>query len=532
MTNHSFKRLLALFLILAVFLTVGCSNKNNAGGNNEGAEENEAPSTEENNDERVLVCGLPSLTPNFHFFELFSINEGICTLQIHDILITKDANGEFQPSAADTWNVSEDGLTYTFHIREDAKFSDGRQMTAEDAAFSLDYARTCTAFASYYECVDTVTVVDEHTMEVVLHYPSALFLSFLTNNMNFALMCKDFYEEMGDDYATSPETMLCSGPYYVSEWVPEVSITYTYNPYYWGEAPDVKTVKVVKITDANSAAVALQTGDIDLYFNPIGGTVYNTLVNSTDITLLDYPNLKFDNVYLNCDWGIFAENPRLRDAVAYAINREDLINIAYEGRAVPCRFLGDSAQGYLVASPDCTFPNYKGEDIEKAKQIMEEENAVGTPITIYSNNIDPYPTIAVYLQGVLNEIGFVADVQSLESGAFSAELYEKGFEICVSTSTPITYDYGENIKILDQASIPYGNYSRVRSDELDALLDKADQTQDVEERKAYYTQAAELLWDIDATIPLCNPSATIAYNNDIVVDYPQFRAFQYIHWAD
>ena len=515
--------LLLVCLAVCVFL-VGCGEDPGASDVPDGAATGDT--------ERTVICGLPSLTPNFNFFELFTIMEGVCTLQIHDVCVFKDANGEYQPAAADTWDVSEDGTVYTFHIRDDAKFHDGREMLAEDVVFSLDYARNSSAFASYYESVDTVTALDEKTVQVVLHYPSALFMSFFTNNMNFAIMCKDFYETMGEDYATSPETMLCSGPYYVSEWQPEVSITYTYNPYYWGEEPDIKTIKCVKITDANSAAIALQTGSIDIYLSPVSGAVYNMLLNDENIVLQSYPHLRHDMVYLNEEWGIFQENPRLREAVAYAINRQDLIDIAYEGRAVPCRFVGDSARGSVVAAPDYIPENYKGENIEKAKQIMEEEGAIGTEITIYSNNLDPFPAMSVYLQSVLNEIGFVADVQNLESGAFSAGLYEKGYEICVASSTPITYDFGENLKITSSKSIPYGNYARLRSEELDSLLDAGEKALDVEERVQYYSEAVELLWDNCSIISLCCPDATIAYRNDLVCDAPEFRAFQYFHWAE
>lgn len=154
--------------------------------------------------------------------------------QLYARLLRRTSEGELQPGLAESWQGSEDGLTYTFELR-DAKFSDGTPITAEDVAFSFNRVAKdeASTYPAAYATVDEVVAVDEDTVELRLSKPSAPILAYM-EIFNAGVVSKDDVEERGEEAAFAGDPV-ASGPYMVEEWLPNDRLILTKNPNYWRE---------------------------------------------------------------------------------------------------------------------------------------------------------------------------------------------------------------------------------------------------------------------------------------------------------
>lgn len=207
----------------------------------------------------TLVLGLV-LAPNSMDF---TTDDGAAIPQVllgnvYETLVNQAQDGVIVPGLAQSWTVSDDGKTYEFQLRESVTFSDGSPFTAADAVFSIDYVKDqwTVGLADAMDVVEAVTAVSDHELTVELSEPSNLWLFKMTTRIG-AMMSSDHV----DDLAT---TAIGTGPYVVSDWQQEESVTLTANPTYWGEAPAKSTITFRYFKDAAAMNNALLTGDINV----------------------------------------------------------------------------------------------------------------------------------------------------------------------------------------------------------------------------------------------------------------------------
>jgi peptide/nickel transport system substrate-binding protein len=236
-------------------------------------------------------------------------------------------DGSVIPGLAASWEISEDGLTYTFALREGVTFHDGTTMDAEDVKFSLDRARaedSTNAQKALFAAIDSVTVVDPLTVEVSLSAPTGAFL---------------FNMAWGDAVIVAPESIadaatnpVGTGPFRFSEWVQGDRVELVANPDYWGEAPALTEATFKFISDPTAAFAAMMAGDVDAFPNfPAPETVrqfeadprFSVIVGSTEGETILSTNNKAEAL----------TDVRVRKAIAHAINRQDIIDGAMFGSA-------------------------------------------------------------------------------------------------------------------------------------------------------------------------------------------------------
>jgi peptide/nickel transport system substrate-binding protein len=272
-----------------------------------------------------------------------------------------DRNGEVKPALAESWTISDDGLTYTFKLHDGVKFHDGTDMTAEDVKFSLDRAmapESTNAQKALFEPIESVEVVDPTTVVVKLKRPTGHFLF----NMGW-----------GDAVIVAPETAdnnksdpVGTGPFKFGEWVAGDHITLVKNPNYWGApvALDKATFKI--IPDPAAATAALMAGDVDafsLFPAPEARAQFEAdprfkvAVGSTEgetILAINNGRKPFDD-------------PRVRQAIAHAIDRQAIIDGAMFGLGTP---IGSHFAPHHPAYFDLTgtYPY----DPEKARELLKE----------------------------------------------------------------------------------------------------------------------------------------------------------------
>lgn len=283
-------------------------------------------------------------------------------------LVTYDATGTVVPGNAESWDISEDGTVYTFHLRDGLKWSDGTDLTAEDYVYALQrvlnpetagqYVDIVTAYVKnakeYYAGEATaeelgVKAVDPQTLEITLIQPTSFFIDLLTMWV-FDPVQKVTIEANGDQWTASPETYVCNGPFKITEMNMGESMVLEKNEHYW----DAENVTMEKVTlryilDTSTALTAYESGEVDGIRN-IPSSDYARL-KAENAGIQSVPN--YGTVYynINCEKEPY-NNPLVRKALNLAVDRQAIIDNVVQVDATPAyNFL---APGYVVDGTDIT----------------------------------------------------------------------------------------------------------------------------------------------------------------------------------
>ncbi|PIP01121.1 ABC transporter substrate-binding protein [Pleomorphomonas carboxyditropha] len=327
---------------------------------------------------------------------------------VFDVLVRVDKSGtKLIPGLAESWTVSDDGLTYTFKLR-DAKFSNGDPVTADDAAFSILRIRDNpgSLWADSYKIVDTATAADPKTLVIKLTGPSAPFLSSLALP-NVSVLPKKVVEDMGED--AFGEAPIGSGAFAVKEWRRGDRVILVKNPEYWDAASvSLDGVEWISIPDDNTRMLKVQAGEIDTaIFVPF----------SRIAELQKDPNLKIhldtstreDHLLINHEHGALAKK-EVRQALDMAVDKKAIVDAVTFG-------LGEVAYSYI---PKGALYHYADNlqrpyDPEKAKAMLAEAGAADLKLNYVVNAGDEVDEqIAVLLQQQLAKAGVTVDLQKVD----------------------------------------------------------------------------------------------------------------------
>lgn len=519
------RRLGALGLVLLLTLS-GC------GGGNETVQESagSGASSAGVDTERTVNVAYQAIADSMEPSGFLGIAETICYAQTYDALLSRGADNVIEAGIAKEWEVSEDGLKYTFKLDPDVTWSDGEDVTAEDIKFSIELFKESGTHSWVFEEVETVNAVDDDTVEVILSSPKSSLLSSLSNPMHFCVVAKHAYEAWGDEYGTSVDKIVSTGPYKLVEWNPDVSMTFEAREDYFRGVPEIKKVVLHQITDTNAAIVALQTGELDLYYVPISGSAYDTLSQVDTIQLDDYLSARFECLHFYYKDGIFAD-VRMRQAVAHAINKEDALTIGVEGMGQIIRYPGDIGD-VMTGNPDCDPDTVYEYDLEKAKALVEECGNTGKSVVIKSYNTDPYATLSTWLQSVLNSIGLNATVEPMERASFLAACNAEEVEILILGWNGQAYDMDESLGnlVYSGSAGTAGNYGFYIEPEMDELVLKGRASTDPEERKEVYTEMINKVSEEVPLIPLYVVKSVIPHSTDISTDNIRGYSLYDYHW--
>lgn len=530
------KIILSLLLVcILVFAVVGCSApaSNDDSSTDTSVKENgDKGSSTEIDKDRLVKIAYTAIPDSLNPWALsMEVPNGINAAQIYDTLLKKDMSGNIYPGLAESYSVSDDGKVVTFKIRQGLKWSTGDDFTAEDVAYSLNRYAEHGAFGSVYSDFDKAEVIDDYTVEVTLTNPNMVFVSNMTSYLSSAIMSKAAHEKWGDEYGTSPDKVACIGPYIVTDWKPDISITYKANEDYWQGAPDIKNLEFQEIQDANAASVAIQTGELDLNFAPISGTVYETLLKAENVTIDEYLSGRNEQIYFNFKRGDFLDI-RMRQAVAHAVKAEDALAVGADGLGQVVRYPGDIGAA-MSANPDYEPATTYEYNIEKARELVKEAGKEGASVIIASYSTEPYASLSTWLQSVLAEIGLDAKVQTMERATFLDGMEKAEHDIFILSWVGQVYDIDEvlGVGMLSVKTGTTGNYGFYSNPEADALVLEARGSNDVEARKEIYKKLIDIYAEDVVTVPLYATKFAIPHSKDIVTDNPRsYSMFDY-KWA-
>jgi peptide/nickel transport system substrate-binding protein len=336
------------------------------------------------------------------------------------------SDGSIAPALAESWEISDDGTVYTFRLREGVTFHDGTTFDAEDVKFSLDRARaedSTNAQKALFAGITDVTVVDPLTVQVTLSAPNG---GFLTNMA------------WGDAVIVAPESVanaatapVGTGPFTFTRWVQGDRIEIARNPNYWGEAPALETATFRFIADPTAAFAAMMAGDVDAFPNfPAPETLaqfaadprFQLLIGSTEGETILAMNNKSEAL----------SNPKVREAIAHAINRQEIIDGAMFGYGTP---IGTHFAPHNPDYLDLTgLSNY---DPEKAKALLAEAGyAEGLTLSLRL----PPPSYArrggEIIAAQLRAVGIETQIENVEWAQWLEQVFtNKDFDLTIVSHT-------------------------------------------------------------------------------------------------
>lgn len=328
-----------------------------------------------------------------------------------------------RPGLAESYEMSEDGLTYTFHLRPGVKFHNGREMVAEDVKYSLDRVTdpaTQSPGAGFFGSIkgydeaasgaakglSGVTVIDPATVQIELSRPDATFLHIMALNFSYVVP-KEAVEEFGADFGKHP---VGTGAYSLGEWSIGQKLVFRKNPDYWiAGIPYLDSITVEIGQEPVVALLRLQNGEVDVPGDGIPPAKFQEVMSDPEqaARVVEGGQLHTGYVTMNVTTPPF-DKPEVRRAVNMALNKDRIVQMI-NNRAVPANQpLPPSMPGYTADYAGYAF------DVEAAKKLMADAGlADGVETELYVMNTDPNPRIAQAIQQDLSQIGIRAEIRAL-----------------------------------------------------------------------------------------------------------------------
>lgn len=436
--------------------------------------------------------------------------------QIYDTLMYMNPDGTHdpEPRIAESYEVSEDGLDYTFHLRDDVTFHDGTPVTADDVVFSIELYKDSEYQGSQISMLSSVEATDENTVVCHLDTPYAPFLQGILSPF---ICSKAYYEADPDAFVTAP---VGTGPYkYVSRATGSNLILEANEDYYRG-APEIKNVTFEVIPDTATKAIALQTGEIN--FAEIDSSVLAQLEANPDITVTEVPTSSFCYVSMNLEKEPF-NNPLVRQAINYAIDRENLVAVCYDGEAeVNSNICAKSRSGYSDDQFQYTY------DPEKAKALLEEAG-ITTPYDLGEILVaEKYSNLATVVQNDLKAVGLDVTISVKEFNAYIGDLTSGNYSI-----TALNMTLEGDTQTLEMAFttdyIGTANNARYSDPEMDELFNQTRSETDPDKRLELFDQIFTKAQDEAIYAVMCNPLTLYAYNAGLKCPEFPFEGNYYVY---
>ncbi|MGC9018214.1 MAG: ABC transporter substrate-binding protein [Candidatus Bipolaricaulaceae bacterium] len=334
------------------------------------------------------------------------------------------------PSIAQSWEISDDGLVYTFHIRPGVVFWDGTPCNAQAVKWALERTIRLNGPEGgvflIADVIKSIEVVDELTVKITLNYPDATFLIRMTDNVIPSLI-----------YAGAPENEFAqgryvgTGPYRIVEYVPDERVVLEAVPTYFGPAP--KTKRIVWVIYANEAALraAVEAGDVDIAFRTFNPVDIVDLQKNPNLQVVRGPSVSIRYLLFNVTQPP-VDNPLVRQAIAYAVDRDAICERVFSGLNSPIYTM--VPEGLPPAGS--AIPVFPKRDLQKARELLRqagysetkplEVNLWYTPTHYGTTEAD----VAAVLKQSIEETGLAkVNIQSLEWAAYVERMSQGGFDM-------------------------------------------------------------------------------------------------------
>jgi peptide/nickel transport system substrate-binding protein len=409
-----------------------------------------------------------------------------------DSLLAIDAGVTPRANLAERWEMLDDGMRYRFYLKKGVAFHNGNKMTAKDVKYSLERAanpKIAPVAASHLKAMDSVAVLDDYSVEVKMKEQFAPFLNVLANELMGPYIIPDGEGERQGGKITSP---VGTGPYEYVEYKPDQYVILRkfkgYQPlsddqpsgFYGKKVAYLDELRFMPITEPSVRVDGLTVGDIDFcYFVP--GKDVARLQKMENIVVHRSPGYQFATINFNCSTPPL-NNKKLRQAIAYAVNKEEIVAVAQDGFAVAGT--DPIPPGHRWRTP--TLDKTAEFNLEKAAELLKESGYGGESLVMKSTKSYRYmDKTAEMAQIQLQRIGIDLKVQYLDWGTMLTDFIQGNYQ-CISFGYTAKQD--PNTVASENYWSKGLNLNRYGYPAIDRLVEEGMRTVSFEERKKIYDQ--------------------------------------------
>lgn len=441
------------------------------------------------------------------YSETLDVFKASTTMYAHNLiyegLVAVDSNYQFVPGLADSWEVSKDGLTWTFKLRRGIKFHDGADFTADVVKWWIEGMQK--GVNSYmFESATEVKVVDANTIAITFSAPFPNLLYNLSTSFS-GIMSKAAFEKYGAEYGT--KYAVGTGPFMLKEWVANTSLTVVKNPNYnWAPAwtkhtgaAKLDSVTFRFIPEDATRLIELQAGGVQVMLDPPPAREVANLKKDANLKVLEASDDVIQFIGFNLNDPLF-KDLKTRKAVGHAIDRKLIVETIYQGAgSATTTYLSRELGGNKGA--EAVAPAF---DIAKAKALLAEagwkpgadgilvaDNVAGVTkgakfeVSYLTYQEDQFKRLAEVTQKMLADVGIKANTQSVDNPTYIAQLKAGTFQLILRQ---YSWDNNDILEWFHHGKyLKYPNYTGVNDKKFDEMLDDANfKTALWEDRDAKY----------------------------------------------
>lgn len=507
---NSKKKCMALFLacVCGIAAITGCGSSSDA------TQTTTASSSEpaaENYKKVIMARGIDSATLDP---AMASKNQDIWMMNfaLEGLVKSSEDGKSIEPAVADSWKISEDFLTYTFHLRDGVKFSTGEEVTSEDCVYSINRSKNMegSPWSGMLSVIEDIHAEGEDTVIVQVSQPTPSLLSLLAM-FPCSIMPEEYCEKAGDEgIANAP---VGTGPFLLESWEKNSGMVFKKNEYYWQEGlPKIDEFDMMVVSDDNTRMMQLKSGQIDMADAPM--SQLDELKKTDGIVVDEFASTSVDYIILNCQNEKLSD-ARVRQALELATDKEAIIKaVSYGYGTIADSFISPSAPHYNTELPEIK------RDIEKAKELLKEagyENGMDLTVQIGSGSTGSLQQ-ATLLKQQWAEIGVTLNIEQIDGATASANWSDLNYEVYFSYLTSDMTDTSELAElwcVYDSTQCWGSGWNSDRQKEAEEYVKKAAVEMDETKRAEYYGKMQEIVAEEVPNIPLYISPFYIAHSDKI-----------------
>ena len=459
---------------------------------------------------------------------------------IYEPLVVYGENGKLEPGLAESWDISEDGLEYTFHLREGVKFSDGTDFNADNVIFYTNRWKdnSNTASTTVATAIQKVEKIDEYTVKITFdkqYYP------YLTE-LSYPRPCRMMAQSALDENGKFKEP-IGTGMWKVESFEEGKETVLVPNEHYWGEKPKIDKLIIKVIPDAEARMMALQNGEIDMDLNALSAENQEIVAKEDSLDIFSRDGVLGIHLLFNYDNEILGEDKSVRQAINYAIDNNTIVETILKGNGIAAKGLIQNTAPYVTEENSLGYDC----DMDKAKELLKEAGYTdsdndgivekdGKPLNFkFVLQTDEYPdwkAVSEYIQSQLKQVGIgvelnVQDCTSYYDAIWTSRDYDISiYRTYADSWAPHGFLLGMYCKASeDSVRVAWD------SDELDEMIQETLQTVDEAERQEDYDEIFEYLYEEAVNAPLYYTKDKYAYNKDRITGIENApTAYELIKW--
>lgn len=448
-------------------------------------------------------------------------------------------DGRPVPGLADSWDVSDDELTYTFHLNQDAKWHDGVDFTADDVAFSFDAALDPNTGFPYRsivnDAVESYRVVDENTFEMTAREKLVTFV--YEGPGAITIMAKHIWGDVdpaswsfdGGSTGQDPERVIGTGPFKFEEWVQGDHVSIVRNDEYYDKVPYIDGLTLRVLPDSDSSVLALKQQEIDIMeFVPPAQMASVQATDGLAVDVYDFFNFTYYAFNLDPAQTELFQDPKVRQALFYALDRDSITQNIYFGYGQAA--IGTQPPISPAYAPDQMQPAYAF-DPEQAKSLLAEAgwtlddgvmSREGQKLEfdfLYSGGEPVVDQLVTYMKEAWEDIGVKIDLTSLNGGALIERLESGDFDMAL-LAVSLSPDGNQTALFACDAAVTGLNFSHYCSEEWDDLDSQQRVEFDANDRTQLLIDQSRLIWEDQPVGPLRFGVARTGYTTKLQNFYP------------